>query len=319
PSNKSTNVEKIICRIIDEAFDEDYIRVVAGPGSKVVEPLIKTTRFNHIFFTGSQNIGKEIMKLAAGDLTPVTLELGGKSPGIVWKDADLDLAAKKIIWGKFYNAGQTCVSPDYILVDESLKGEFISRLKGYIAYFYGKNRRDNIARIIDPHRFDKLLSLMKDGNIVEGGNYDRDELYISPTIIDNVSLDDNIMQEEIFGPLLPIIEFKDMSDVVNIIKENPNPLALYLFTRDKDIEDFVIQNIQFGGGCVNETISHLVNPKLPFGGIGHSGMGRYHSKYSFDEFSHLKSILKSKGRFELDLQFPPYSEKKLNLARKFMK
>lgn len=319
PSHKSSSVEKIISKIIKETFDNNYISVLEGPGSQVIDPILETYRFDHIFFTGSVAIGQRIMQLAAKNLTPVTLELGGKSPSIIHMDADIDLAARKITWAKFFNSGQTCVAPDYLLVHESIKNNLIESIKKYIKIYYGDNKKNNIGRIINEERFDKLIIYLEKGNILEGGIYDKSERYIAPTIIDNIGLDDEIMNEEIFGPILPIIDYKDISEAFEIVNKNPYPLALYLFTKDKSIERYIIENIQFGGGCINDAISHLINPNLPFGGVGYSGMGRYHSKYTFDEFSHEKSIFKVKGKVELDLKFPPYNDRKLNLARRFLK
>lgn len=321
PSNQSLETQKIICKIINETFDHNYISVVEGPGSKMVSPLIEKYRFDHIFFTGSPDVGKEILRLAANHLTPVTLELGGKSPTIVHEDADLDMAAKKITWGKFYNAGQTCIAPDYVLVHESKKDLLIENIKGYIKKFYGSNpkKSNNLGRIINDNRFHKVVSLLDEGNIIEGGDYNLEDRFISPTLIDNIDMDSPIMKREIFGPLLPILTYNHISEVVDIIDINPYPLALYLFTKDKSIEGYIIENIQFGGGCVNDIISHVVNHNLPFGGFGFSGMGSYHSKYTFETFSHYKSILKSKGLFEIDLKYPPYNERNLNITKKVLK
>lgn len=321
PSHKSTHTEDIISKMIVEAFDENYIKVIKGSGSKTVEPLIKENRFDHIFFTGSTNIGRKILKLAADSLTTVTLELGGKSPAIVHEDADIKITSKRIVWAKFMNAGQTCIAPDYVLVHETRKESLIKGLKHFIHKFYGENPKESksFGRIINDDRFDRLISLLNEGNMVIGGNYDKDRKYISPTIIDNVKLSNNIMKEEIFGPLLPIITYKDVSEVLDTIRENPYPLALYLFTENKQVEDYIIGNVQFGGGCINHALSHIVNPQLPFGGFGYSGMGRYHSKYTFDTFSHEKSIFKSKGNFEPSMKFPPYDKNKLKLIKKVLK
>lgn len=319
PSHKSSNVEKVISRLIEETFDKNYISIIEGPGSQTIDSLLEEYRFDHIFFTGSVMVGKKIMKLASKNLTTVTLELGGKSPTIVHHDADIELAARKITWAKFYNAGQTCVAPDYLLVHENIKEKLINNIIKNIEKYYGENKKDNIGRIINDDRFEKLITFLKKGNVLEGGIYDKSERYIAPTIIDNVNLDDDIMKEEIFGPLFPVISYKNIHEVVEIVNINPYPLALYLFTNDKSIEKYIIQNIQFGGGCINDAISHLVNPNLPFGGVGYSGMGRYHAKYTFDEFSHEKSIFKPKDKFALDLKFPPYNERKIKLARRFLK
>ncbi|NLW22657.1 MAG: aldehyde dehydrogenase, partial [Tissierellia bacterium] len=288
PSNQSKETEKILDKIIDETFPRDYISVVKGPGSKVVPPLIEKYRFDHIFFTGSVLVGKKILELAAKHISPVTLELGGKSPVIVHEDGDIELAAKRITWAKFYNCGQTCVAPDYLLVHESRKEILIERIKSYINKYYGENpiESPNLGRIINENRFDRLVSLLEDGNIILGGDYNREEKYISPTLVEDIRVDHPLMKEEIFGPILPILSYRDISEVIDIVNKNPYPLALYLFAKDKGIESYIIENIQFGGGCINHLITHVANPHLPFGGIGFSGMGRYHSKYSFDTFSH---------------------------------
>jgi len=319
PSNKATNTEQIISKVIKSCFPKEYISVLEGPGSEVIDPLIKSYKFDHIFFTGSIPVGKNIMRLAAEDLTPITLELGGKSPVIVHKDADLDNTAKKITWAKYYNAGQTCISPDYLLVHQSIKEDLILKIKGYILEYYGKEKRDNLSRIINQDRFNRLTELIKQGKIREGGEYDLSFKYISPTILDEINLDDDIMNEEIFGPILPVLDYEDISEVEEIVNLNHYPLALYLFTKDKNLEEYIIQNIRFGGGCINHTLSHLINPNLPFGGVGYSGMGQYHSKYSFDTFSHEKSILKSPGKLEPNFMYPPYTDTNLKIARKFMK
>lgn len=320
PSNQSKETEKILSKIINDTFKDNYISVVEGPGSEVVLPLIENYRFDHIFFTGSVNVGKKILELSAKHLTPVTLELGGKSPTIVHEDADIDIAAKRITWAKFYNAGQTCVAPDYLLVHESKKEALIDKMKSYISKYYGDNPRksENLGRIINEKRFDRLIYLLENTNIIIGGDYSKKDRFISPTLIDKVHITHPIMKEEIFGPILPILTYKDISEVLDIVRRNPYPLALYLFTRDKLIENYIIDNIQFGGGCINHLISHVANSNLPFGGVGFSGIGRYHSKYSFDTFSHEKSIFKSRGSLDSNLLYPPYKEENLRLAKKFL-
>lgn len=321
PSNKSIRTQYIIKNIIEEIFESNYISVVEGPGSTTVNPLIENYKFDHIFFTGSVNVGKHIMELAAKHLSTVTLELGGKSPVIIHSDCDIEITAKRIAWSKFYNTGQTCIAPDYVLVHESKKEEFIEKMKYYIRSYYGEHPEEsnNYGRIISNDRFDKLMLLLQDGNIIKGGNSYRKIRYIEPTLIDGVDMNNQIMKEEIFGPILPILTYKDISEVVKIVRMNRYPLALYLFTKDKAIEDYIIENVEFGGGCINHAISHVVNSNLPFGGVGNSGMGRYHSKYTFDTFSHHKPIFKAITKYELNLKFPPYTEMKLKLARKFLK
>lgn len=320
PSNQSKATEKIISKIITDTFNDDYISVVEGPGSEVVTELIESYRFDHIFFTGSVNVGKKILELSARHLTPVTLELGGKSPTIVHEDADIDMAAKRITWAKFYNAGQTCVAPDYLIVHESKKELLIDKMKSYMNKYYGNNPKNsqNLGRIINEKRYDRLVSLLENTNILVGGSSSREDRFISPTLIDGIDIHHPIMKEEIFGPILPILTYRDISQVIDIVRENPYPLALYLFTTDKAMENYIIENIQFGGGCVNHLISHVANSHLPFGGIGFSGMGRYHSKYSFDTFSHEKSIFKSRGNLDTNLLYPPYKEESLKLVKRFL-
>lgn len=321
PSNKSINTQNIISKIISEAFDFDYISVVEGPGNTTVNPLIKQNRFDHIFFTGSVEVGKKILELSAKHITTVTLELGGKSPAIVHKDADIAIAAKRITWAKFFNVGQTCIAPDYVLVHESKKEALIEKVILYIKSFYGEDieNSNDYGRIISENRFDKLLSLLDGTNILVGSNHNKEKKFIAPTLVDGITMESPIMKEEIFGPLLPIMTYRDISEVVQIVKKNRYPLSLYLFTEDKSIEKFIIDNIEFGGGCINHALSHVVNPNLPFGGVGYSGMGAYHSKYSFDTFSHMKSIFKPKGKFEATLKYPPYNIYNMKLVKKFLK
>lgn len=259
--------------------------------------------------------------MAAVHLTPVTLELGGKSPAIVDKEVNIDVAAKRLTWAKFFNAGQTCVCPDYLLIHESIKDEFISKMKSYIKDFFGDNpiESENFGRIVNEKRFDVLKSFLDEGNILIGGQSDKSSKFISPTIIDGIDLDSKIMQEEIFGPILPVITYNKIDEVVPIVRKNRYPLALYLFTSNKNTEKFIIENIEFGGGCINNGMVHLANSKLPFGGVGNSGMGKYHGEDSFDTFSHKKSIIKTGEWLDPALRYAPYSEKKLKLAKWFFK
>jgi aldehyde dehydrogenase (NAD+) len=320
PSSQSSNTQAIISKIIGENFNKDYIAVVEGSGS-VTNPLIENHRLDHIFFTGSIAAGKEISKMAAKELTPVTLELGGKSPTIVYSDADIDSAAKRITWAKFFNLGQTCLAPDYLLVHSSVKDELVTRMKFYIEDFYGNREKssNNLGRIINEKRFHKLMEYLKQGNIIEGGNYKEMDLFIEPTLIDGVDMKDSIMQEEIFGPILPIMTFENIEDTIDIIRKNRYPLALYLFTRDDSIKKYILESVEFGGGCINHSLSHVVNPNLPFGGIGYSGSGRYHSKATFDTFSYEKSVFEPTIKWEPNLKYPPYKDSQLKLVKKFMK
>ncbi|MDY0234808.1 MAG: aldehyde dehydrogenase [Gudongella sp.] len=320
PSSQSKNTQQIILKILGENFDSAYIAVVEGSGS-VTNPLIEQHRLDHIFFTGSIEAGKEIMGMAAKELIPVTLELGGKSPTIVHDDADIDSAAKRITWAKFFNLGQTCLAPDYILVHSKVKTELITRIKYYIQEFYGNKEKssENSGKIINEKRFDKLVSYLEQGSIIQGGNYNRDNLFIEPTLIDEVDMQDSIMKEEIFGPILPILTYNNIEDTIEIIRKNRYPLALYLFTRDDSIKKYIVENIEFGGGCINHALSHVVNPNLPFGGIAYSGSGRYHSKYTFDLFSYEKSIFEPSISWEPNLKYPPYKESQLKIVKKIMK
>lgn len=317
PSAFSPNTSKIISDIIKDTFEQSYITVIQG-GRAENEALLEE-KFDYIFFTGSVEVGKVVMTAAAKYLTPVTLELGGKSPCIVNEDANIDLAAKRIVWGKFLNCGQTCVAPDYILVQKNIKKDLIEAMKKYICEFYGENPcvNNDFPKVINEKHFNRLLSLIKDLNILIGGKSNPKTLQISPTIIDNVTWNHGIMKEEIFGPLLPILEFENIDEVIKVVNSHPKPLALYLFTNCKDVEKEIVTNISFGGGCINDTIVHLASSYMPFGGVGESGMGSYHGKASFHTFTHTKSILKKSNAIDINLRYPPYKEK-LNLLKKFM-
>lgn len=315
PSEYSFNTSKIISMIIKECFDDKYISVIEG-GGEVSQSLLKQ-KFDYIFFTGSEFVGKIVMEAAAKHLTPVTLELGGKSPCIVDGTAKLKLAAKRIIWGKFLNCGQTCVAPDYLLVAKSVKDELINYLKIYINQLF-PFPNEYYPKIINKKHYNRLLSLMDSGTIIIGGKGRSDFNQIEPTILDNVSWDSKIMHEEIFGPILPIITFDTISGVIEKIKNRPKPLALYVFTNSKNNEQLILNNISYGGGCINDTIVHLASPYLPFGGVGNSGIGSYHGKASFDTFSHYKSIMKRPNRLDINLRYPPFN-KPLNILKKFLK
>lgn len=321
PSELSSNVSKVIIEMITEIFDKNYVRAIDG-GVETNTSLINAN-FDYIFFTGSVAVGKIVMEAAAKNLTPVTLELGGKSPAIVHKDADIKSAARKIIWGKTVNAGQTCVAPDYVFVHESIKEELIKEMKVTIKEFYGEDvkKSKSLGRIINDRHFNRLKTILeKDKDkIIYGGQYDETEKYIQPTIIEVSSWDNACMEQEIFGPILPIMVYRDLNRVINDINKHPKPLALYLFTRDNKIENKVLSEISSGGVSINETILHLTNPNLPFGGVGESGLGSYHGEESFKTFSHRKSVLKGSNKFITSMAYPPYSEKKFNMIKKFLK
>jgi aldehyde dehydrogenase (NAD+) len=311
PSELASATEKIIVKIIEEIFAENYIKVITGSGAEVVPAIINNFRFDHIFYTGSTTVGKEIYKLAANDLIPVTLELGGKSPCIVYNDADIKVAAKRIILGKFLNAGQTCIAPDYILVHEKVKTNLLNELKDAIQKFYTNDPSSSYdyGKIINESRFNKLVSYLNEKNVFHGGENDKDSLYIEPTILINISLNDAVMKEEIFGPLLPVLSFTTTKEAMQMVHQNENPLAFYLFTKNKKAEGEWIKKVPFGGGCINNTVWHFTNENMPFGGIGNSGIGAYHGKSTFNIFTHRKPVLKTSTLIDPSLKYPPFKGK----------
>lgn len=318
PSELAMNTSHIMAKIINDNFPAHFLHVVEGGVEETTE-LLKNP-FDKIFYTGSSQVGKIIMKAAAEHLTPVTLELGGKSPAIVTDSAAIKMAAKRLVWGKFLNSGQTCVAPDYIIVDKLIKVELIEELKKQIKKIHGKDpqKSEALVRIINPRHFKRLNNLMIAKKIIYGGQTDEKDLYISPTIMDNVSWDDAVMKEEIFGPILPILEYHHLEDAIKQIKDHPKPLALYIFTSNNKIRDKVFKEISFGGGAVNESIMQLANPNLPFGGVGNSGMGHYHGEYGFKCFSHEKSIIQKPNWFEPFVKYTPYNSFKLNILKRLM-
>ncbi|SMO65022.1 aldehyde dehydrogenase [Solitalea koreensis] len=319
PSEFTPEITYVMRTIIKETFDENYVAIVEGEGQTTVPYLLKKHRFDLVFFTGSIPVGKNIAELAAPKLTPVILELGGKSPCIVDKDVDMHHAAKRIVWGKFTNAGQTCVAPDYLLVHNSRKDEFISLLKKYILEFYGEDAKNSdFGRIINEKRFNTLESYLSDGKIIAGGQTDAASKFIAPTLLDSPSLDSAVMKDEIFGPILPVYGYNEYEETIEFIKRHPYPLALYLFTNSDTVRERYLKEVTFGGGCINNTLMHLCNPKIPFGGVGYSGMGNYHGKYSFDTFTHSKAVVKSGTWFDPGLLYAPFKEK-IKIARMFLK
>ena len=318
PSSSSIHTSKIMEKIINENFPEEFIHVLDVESKESRKVLDE--KFDYIFYTGSPSVGKMVMKKAAENLTPITLELGGKSPCIVDKEGDLELFAKRITWGKLLNSGQTCVAPDYLYVHKDIKEEFIKYLIKYIEEFYGKDMENNedYVRIINEKHFNRLNNLIDRDKVIYGGNSDLEKLYIEPTIMDNVNWNDKVMAEEIFGPIFPILEYDSIVEVIEEIKKRPRPLALYIFSTNEKIIDKVINNISFGGGCINDTIMHLTNPNMPFGGIGNSGMGSYHGKYSFDTFTHYKSISNKSLSPDIEMRYPPYKGN-LKWVKRFMK
>lgn len=318
PSELAPHTSRVVKEIISQNFGIEYVTVIEG-GIETNQKLLEKS-FDYIFFTGSPRVGKIVMEAAAKHLTPVTLELGGKSPCIVHKDANIPLAAKRIAWGKFINAGQTCIAPDYIYVHQKVKDDFLSQLTTEIRKIYGKNalQNRNYTRIINERHFDRLTKFISDENVYFGGRVKKEKLLIEPTILTDVSWDDEVMKEEIFGPVLPVMEYEHLTDVYEGIENSPKPLALYLFTESEAVEEEVIETVSFGGGSINDTIYHFANPHLPFGGVGTSGMGAYHGKASFDTFTHYKGVLKQTTSFDLPMRYPN-TKNALRIVRMFMR
>jgi len=304
PSEVSTHTADIIEKIINNTFPEEYLRVVQGDVAQT--QLLLELPVDYIFFTGSVPVGKVIVNAAARHLIPFTLELGGKSPAIVCTEANLHHAAQKIAWGKFLNAGQTCIAPDYVLVQDSISDDFLVELKKVIITFFGENPavHQRYCRIINDRHFQRLNGLLAAANVFYGGKTNPADRYIEPTILHPAQWDETVMQDEIFGPLLPVLVFSEINDIIRKINERPKPLALYLFSNDRLIQKRVTEEITYGGGAINNTIVHVASHFLPFGGVGPSGIGRYHGKASFDTFTHLKSIVKSSVRFDMALAHP---------------
>ncbi|MBS1730071.1 MAG: aldehyde dehydrogenase family protein [Bacteroidetes bacterium] len=311
PSEFAPATALVMKKIIHQTFQESQVLYIEGDGASIIPEMIKNFHFDLIFYTGSTVVGKKIYELAATQLTPVVLELGGKSPCIVQKDAHLKVAAKRIVMTKFSNAGQMCVAPDYILVENSIQEILLENMIFYIKEFFGENALENYhyGKIINEKQFDRLTSLLSSGEIVYGGQTIKEKLFIAPTLLKNISLDSQMMQEEIFGPILPVIPFHTKEEAMDIIKRNPNPLALYVFTSSKKDENFWIEHIPFGGGCINNAAWHLTNDALPFGGRGNSGISSYHGEFSFDVFTHKKSILKTPTWFDPKIKYPPFQGK----------
>jgi len=306
PSEHAPKTAAVIEEMINAHFDPGLLHVING-GVETSQALSRLP-FDYIFFTGSTRVGKLVMKAAADHLTPVTLEMGGKSPAVVDATADLEIAATRIVWGKFYNAGQTCIAPDYLLVQRSVHDELLRLMLKKVNDFYGPDpvNSPDLSRIIDARHFKRLRGLIDPAKVVYGGRVDEHTRSIAPTIIDGETLDDAVMQEEIFGPILPVLTFDTLDEAFEIIHQRPNPLALYVFTRDKSVERRVVTEVPFGGGCVNDVISHFVSTEIPFGGRGASGMGSYHGKRTFDTFSHSKSMIYRANRPDVPIRYPPY-------------
>ena len=318
PAEYSPNTSNIIKKIIDKVFSPNYVKTIIG--SKEENQILLDLPFDYIFFTGSPVLGKIVMEKASKHLTPITLELGGKSPCIVDETCDIKLSAKRIAFGKFLNSGQTCIAPDHIFIHKSIKDEFVSELIKVINTFYTDNQEKSkdFGRIINELHFDRVSALLQDGDIIFGGKVNREEKYISPTLIENINQDSELINSEIFGPILPIIEFENIDELIETIRVKPKPLALYIFSSSKQTQNKIMSKISSGGVCVNDTIMHLVPENLPFGGVGNSGMGSYHGKKSFETFSHQRSVL-TRGTFlDIALRYPPFNKKKLSLIKKLI-
>lgn len=306
PSELTPNTSAIIQKVISSIFQPNFVAVVEG--SVEESTALLALPFDYIFFTGSVSVGKVVMEAAAKHLTPVTLELGGKSPCIVHEDANLDLAAKRIAWGKFLNAGQTCIAPDYIYVHEAVYAVFFEKLKLAITDLYSDSvlENKNFVRIVSKRHFDRLVGFIDKSKIAYGGRFDQSSLIIEPTLLEGSTWEDAIMQEEIFGPILPIFSYSSMEEIINTVQSKPHPLAFYLFSSSTKIINQVVQEVEFGGGCINDTLYHIVTPYLPFGGKGSSGMGAYHGKASFDTFTHYKSVLRQTNKFDFPFRYPNF-------------
>lgn len=317
PSEYAPKTAQILENIISEVFKPEVCQVIQGDAETA--DYLLDLKWDFVFFTGSVNVGKIVSQKIAKNMTPHCLELGGKNPCIVDKTAKINISAKRILWGKFLNAGQTCIAPDYLLVHENILDEFIESLKNNLKEFYGKNaqKSKDYSRIISQKHYKRLVGLLKNQNLIKGGNFDEEQLYIEPTLVLNPDLESELTKEEIFGPILPIISYKTEQELDKIILKNDKSLALYVFSENKSFQDQIIQKYDFGGGVINDTVVHFVNDKLPFGGVGNSGVGNYHGKHSFGTFTRQKSIVNRKTYLDVPLKYPPYN--KTSLFKKLLK
>ncbi len=318
PSEFTPHSSELLAKIIGEIFPEEYVTVIQGGVEE--SQFLLSQKFDLIFFTGSPKVGRVILEGASKFLTPVCLELGGKSPCIVDETANIDLSARRIVWGKFVNAGQTCISPDYLFVHSKVKDQLLLKMKEYVQLFYGADpsKSADFGRIINHANLNRLAALLKEGQILCGGQISAEELYIAPTIIGGINPEHKIMKEEIFGPILPVMSFTHFSEVKEFVNSNPKPLALYYFSENRKYQQTVIREIPAGTVCLNETVMQFGNSNLPFGGVGNSGFGKYHGKSSFDTFSHYKSVLQKSTLVDLPFRYPPYSKSKLRIIKLFL-
>ena len=317
PSAYAPATSAALAKILGEAFPPEYIAVVEG--GRAQNSALLEEKFDYIFFTGSVAVGKVVMEAASKHLTPVTLELGGKSPVIVDETASIPLAARRIAFGKVLNAGQTCVEPDYLFLHRSVKDAFVSAFRNALEEFFPGGNYANMPTIISEKHYRRVKGLLEGQKILLGGQTDDTRRFIAPTLLDETDPASPIMQEEIFGPVLPLITYENLDDVIRFVRQRPKPLAFYLFTESRAVEEKLLDSCSFGGGCINDTIIHLATSHMPFGGVGDSGMGSYHGKQSFDTFSHYRSIVKKSTWLDLPMRYHPYNDKKLNMIRKFMK
>lgn len=316
PSELPENTMKVMAQLINENFDSAFLYVVEGGVEETTE--ILKLRFDKIFFTGSPRVGKIVYQAAAEHLTPVTLELGGKSPAFITENADLEVAARRIVWGKFINAGQTCIAPDYLYVQENIKPKFIEILLSEIKKRNYQENAEHFCKIINERNFDRLEKLINREKLIFGGETHREKRYISPTVLDHVTWEDAVMQEEIFGPILPILTYKNLDEAIQKVIEGEKPLSAYIFSNNAKEQTKILEKLSFGGGCINDTLMHISNHHLPFGGIGNSGLGNYHGKFGFDAFSHQKAILDKSIYLEPELKYPPYTDGKLKILKKLL-
>lgn len=317
PSEYALHTSNLLTKLINSTFEPQYIKMIEGAVPET--QLLLNEKFDFIFFTGSTNVGKIVYQAAAKNLTPVALELGGKSPCIVDTDIHLDYTAKRIIWGKFINLGQTCIAPDYILVDQKIKDALVEKMKFYIHEFFGDNPQESeaLGRIINEGHFDRLAAYLNDGDVIEGGQLDREDKFIAPTLMENVGMETPVMQDEIFGPILPIIEYGNLREAIDLINQKSKPLALYIFSKNDKKINRILDETSAGGVTINDTLMHIANSHLPFGGVGDSGIGAYHGQHSFDLFSHQKSVLHRSFLIEEPIRYAPYKVS-LKWIRKIM-
>lgn len=318
PSELAPATSALLAELCAETFDEQLVAVVEG--DITASQTLLARQWDHIFFTGSTQVGRIVARAGAERLSRVTLELGGKSPAVVMPSADLDVAARRLVWGKFTNAGQTCVAPDYLLVHSSVHDSVVDRLRHTIRSFYGNDPRQSgdYGRIVTQRHLTRLRNLVDADKVAIGGEVDEEDRYLAPTVLTDVTMDDPVMADEIFGPVLPVIKIDSFDEALTLIAKRPNPLAAYLFTRDGDEERKFVERVSFGGGCINNTLVHMADPDLPFGGIGPSGLNAYHGKASFEVFSHRKSVLRSGTFLDPGVKYPPYSESSLSIFKKLL-